>query len=51
MNKINLIIIFLSFALILNSCAALKMGGDAKENPPEPSKEFKKILRKEKDLG
>ncbi len=48
MNKINLIIIFLSFALILNSCAALKMGGDAKENPPEPSKRVQKNLEEGK---
>ena len=48
MNKINPVIIFLFFSLILNSCAVLKMGGDAKENPPEPQKRVQKNLEEGK---
>jgi len=46
------IIIFLILsALLLNSCEAVKYRPvDAKEYPPEPEKELKKILKKEEGL-
>ena len=48
MINLKIISLILSFSLLLSSCQLAKMGGDAKENPPDPRLRVKKNLEEGK---
>ena len=48
MINLKIISLFLGLSLLLSSCQLAKMGGDAKENPPDPRLRVKKNLEEGK---
>ena len=48
MINLKILSLILSFSLLLSSCQLAKMGGDAKENPPDPRLRVKKNLEEGK---
>ena len=50
MRPLKIIFTILSFSLFLASCQLAKMGGDAKENPPDPRERVRKNLEQGKDF-
>ena len=48
MRPLKIILTILSFSLFLASCQLAKMGGDAKENPPDPRERVRKNLEQGK---
>ena len=50
MINLKIISLILGLSLLLSSCQLAKMGGDAKENPPDPRLRVKKNLEEGKVL-
>ena len=48
MKNLKVIFTILSLSFFLASCQLAKMGGDAKENPPDPQQRVKKNLEEGK---